>query len=50
MSCNKMSYDKKGAVTALRASLRRRKHRPKFLRKYYCAHCNAWHLTHRENR
>lgn len=40
--CEKMSYDKKGAITAKN----KRYHEDHIkLREYYCGRCNAWHLT-----
>lgn len=49
--CHKRAYDKRTAETLRNARLhrghRRRRGRQKYLRIYYCPHCNAWHLTHR---
>lgn len=50
MSCAKNTYDKRGAIAAMMAAMRRRRNRPKQLRKYYCKACQGWHLTHQEKR
>lgn len=44
--CKKQRYDdKKSALTALNAALRRRHNRPEGLRAYACPSCGFWHLT-----
>ena len=40
--CNKMAYDKKGAISAKN---KRYKEDHIKLREYHCGKCNAWHLT-----
>lgn len=51
IKCQKKSYDKKGAQTALNkiheslGRQRKRYKRSKEVRYYYCEQCNAWHLT-----
>jgi hypothetical protein len=53
-SCNmcsgeKIRFTKKEAETALRKNKHSRKKYRKECRAYYCASCNAWHLTSRED-
>lgn len=51
IQCQKKSYDKKGAQTALNkihesfGNHKKRYKRSKEVRYYYCEQCNAWHLT-----
>jgi len=47
--CSKQKYSKKDALTSankrVKGRQRIRRHRPEYLRAYYCEDCNAWHLT-----
>ena len=47
-SCGKRTYSKRDALRVRNLRLRRgpRRHRPAFLRIYFCAACQGWHLTH----
>ncbi len=52
MDCNKIPYSKKEAATIANANKRdgkRRKGRNP-TRAYYCATCNAWHLTSKNDK
>ena len=43
--CNKIKYDKIGAMFALSQTMKSKSHKRMEKRIYYCNECKAWHLT-----
>lgn len=47
--CNKVPFDKKGAISALNHNKRHNRQYRKEIRYYRCPDCNMYHLTSKAN-